>query len=186
VWRRLYLSASLGVTLLRVATGAVDAKNLQAKATNSASSAPSAISVERGDELFRGQEPLTGRIRGHDDDLPSEVVRCVNCHGAAPANASTQRLSRLAPPRLDSALLLEFHQRRGGPPSRYDPPAFCKLLRTGVDPAHILIAREMPAYDIDDAQCASLWAYALAKERDGENPAAELKETPAEKSSAKP
>jgi hypothetical protein len=121
-------------------------------------------SAERGDALFHGREPLAGKIRGHDDALPPEAIRCANCHEAAPAtNPGTQRLSRLAPPHLDAALLLEYRQRRGGPPSRYDQPAFCALLRTGVDPAHILVAREMPAYEIDDAQCASLWAYALSK-----------------------
>lgn len=120
----------------------------------------SSISVQRGVALFNGKEALSGRIRGHDETLPPEVVRCVNCHGE---NAST-RLSRVVAPHLDSSLLLEFHQRRGGPPSRYDQPAFCKLLRSGVDPAHVLIAREMPTYDVNEAQCASLWMFLVGKE----------------------
>lgn len=141
-----------------------------------AGTAPAAISAQRGHALFHGNEPLTGKIRGHDDSLPPEAVRCANCHDtpASPANpnatASSQRLSSLAPPHLDAALLLEFHQRRGGPPSRYDQAAFCSLLRTGIDPAHVLIAREMPAYNVDDAQCASLWRFLLAKESGAENP----------------
>jgi hypothetical protein len=88
-------------------------------------------------------------------------------------------------------LLLEFHQRRGGPPSRYDEPAFCKLLQTGIDPMHILIAREMPAYNIDDAQCASLWSFLLsrppaAKDSAAENSADKPKESPAEAPGTKP
>jgi hypothetical protein len=110
--------------------------------------------------LFNGKEPLSGRIREHDESLPPEVVRCANCHGAT----ASARPSRVAAPRLESSLLLEFHQRRGGPPSRYDQAAFCKLLRTGVDPAHIMIAREMPIFDLDDAQCASLWSFLVEKD----------------------
>jgi hypothetical protein len=125
--------------------------------------APANVSVERGGALFQGQEALSGRIRGQDEALPPEVVRCVNCHGAA---SSGNRVSRVVAPHLDSALLLEFRQRRGGPPSRYDQPAFCKLLRTGVDPAKILIAREMPTYDLDEPQCVSLWSFVLAKDNE--------------------
>jgi hypothetical protein len=166
---------ALSAALLRAQTGAfVNAANVSpfpasqtdarsANSANAASTASAAVSSERGDALFHGREPISGRIRGHDDGLPPEAVRCANCHEAqATANAGTQRLSRLVAPRLDAALLLEFHQRRGGPPSRYDEAGFCALLRTGTDPAHILIAREMPAYAIDDTQCASLWRYILS------------------------
>jgi hypothetical protein len=41
--------------------------------------------------------------------------------------------------------------------------SFCKLLRTGVDPVSVLVAREMPIYDLDDAQCTSIWNYLTAK-----------------------
>jgi hypothetical protein len=184
VWRPLFLSISLIVTLVQ------GAKDVPANEEAAASSAAPAISSQRGDALFHGQEPLTAKIRGHEDEdtLPAEAIRCANCHAATPASAGAQPLSRIAPPHLDRALLLEFHERRGGPPSRYDQAAFCKVLRTGVDPAHILIAREMPAYVIDDAQCASLWTYALAqdaKDSSTENPTAKPKETPTEEPSAK-
>ncbi len=115
---------------------------------------------ERGDSLFHGKEKLNGRIRGHDDALPPEVVRCANCHEAT----DKARLSRVAAPRLDRSVLLALRQRRGGPPSRYDQAAFCKLLRTGIDPANIVIAREMPVYEVDETQCASLWTFLLGKE----------------------
>jgi mono/diheme cytochrome c family protein len=97
-------------------------------------------------------------------------VVCANCHSAK----STSRLSGSPAPQLNSALLLEMRQRHGGPPSRYNQAAFCRLLRTGSDPAYVLVAREMPAYDVSDDQCASLWLYLSGqlpnKEAAHENP----------------
>lgn len=180
MWRRLFLSVSLIAAVIQCADG------WAAKQASAAPPSAPVISGQRGDALFHGQEPLTGKIRGHDDMLPPETVRCANCHEAAPPNGASRRLSRVAPPHLDSALLLEYRQRRGGPPSRYDASAFCKLLRTGVDPAKILIAREMPSYEIDDAQCASLWVFALAKDNAAENSPSRTKAMSREATGAKP
>lgn len=116
--------------------------------------------ARRGDALFRGKQVLKGKIRGHDEFSPAEAVRCVNCHGAAQSGPP----SRVSAPHLDRSLLLEYRQRRSGPPSRYDQPAFCKLLRTGIDPASIVIAREMPIYDLDQDQCAGLWSFLIGGE----------------------
>ena len=33
------------------------------------------------------------------------------------------------------------------------------MLRTGVDPASIVITRQMPRYTLDDNQCLNLWRY---------------------------
>jgi hypothetical protein len=97
-------------------------------------------------------------------------VVCANCHSAK----STSRLSASPAPQLNSALLLEMRQRHGGPPSLYNQAALCRMLRTGSDPAYVLIAREMPAYDVSDDQCASLWLYLSGqlpgKEAAHENP----------------
>jgi hypothetical protein len=49
--------------------------------------------------------------------------------------------------------------RRGGPPSRYDAHALCTLLQTGVDPSHVMVARTMPRFEIDNLQCEALWQY---------------------------
>ena len=120
------------------------------------------VTAARGRALFTGQEPLAGRVRDHRSDLPPAVVVCRGCHGGpvVPPGAPAPP----APP-IDRALLLEARSRRGGPPSAYDSPAFCKLLRTGVDPAYVLVAREMPVFDVDDAQCESLWRFLTAKGR---------------------
>ena len=119
----------------------------------------SSDSSRRGYALFHGEEALAGKIRGHDEGLPPEAVRCSNCH-----EATSGKLTRQAAPHVDRSLLLEYRQRRGGPPSRYDAASFCKVLRTGVDPVFIVIAREMPVYDLNEAQCNSLWTFFTEKD----------------------
>ncbi len=118
-------------------------------------------SIRRGESIFLGRTSIVGRIREHQSSLPPEVVRCANCHGVESRAASAQG----APPRIDRSLLLEIRSRRGGPPSAYDSGRFCKMLRTGVDPASILIAREMPIYEIDDGRCVDLWRFLVREER---------------------
>jgi hypothetical protein len=131
--------------------------------SGTAAARPPITAAARGRALFTGQEPLAGRVRDHRSDLPPAVVVCRGCHGGrvvVPPGAP----SPPAPP-IDRALLLEARSRRGGPPSAYDSAAFCKLLRTGVDPAYVLVAREMPVFDVDDAQCESLWRFLTAQGR---------------------
>jgi hypothetical protein len=111
---------------------------------------------ERGQALFAGREPLKGKVRGHQSELPPAVVVCRNCHAA---QKQVQTPAPAPAPPIDRSLLLEARPRRGGPPSSYDRAAFCKLLRTGIDPAYVLVAREMPVFDLDDAQCVSLWRF---------------------------
>jgi hypothetical protein len=138
VWRRMCLSTSVSVGLMLL---------------------PLPKAVRRGAALFRGKERLHAKIRGHDDFLPPEAVRCLNCH----RTNDGPRLSRVAAPHLDRSFLTSALPRRSGPPSRYDEPSFCKLLRTGVDPAFILVAREMPAFVVTDEQCSSLWVFLMDK-----------------------
>lgn len=111
--------------------------------------------ADPGAALFAGQAPLRARIRGHRGRLPPYVVKCSNCH----LTGNQPVVPGAIAPRLDRALLLDDRPRRGGPPSAYDEPKFCRLLRTGVDPAFILVAREMPVYELRDAQCSRLWRF---------------------------
>ena len=108
----------------------------------------------RGEAIFSGRRPLAGRIRGHDSDLPPEVVACRQCHLRSPGDGGAA-----AAPVLDRKLLLQLIQRRGAPPSIYDLPSFCKVLRTGIDPAYVLIDRIMPTYAVSDTDCAALWQF---------------------------
>jgi hypothetical protein len=107
----------------------------------------SAVQDPPGRQLFEGRGTLQARIPGHDSPLPAQAWRCANCH------AGTQAVGGLMAPER----LLAPQSRRGGPPSRYTLPDFCSLLRTGVDPAGILIDRSMPRFEIDDLQCEQLW-----------------------------
>jgi hypothetical protein len=51
--------------------------------------------------------------------------------------------------------------RRGGPPSAFDRDTFCRLLRTGVDPAWVVVDVSMPRYALSDEQCHALWTHLL-------------------------
>lgn len=120
--------------------------------------------VERGRRLFAGTEPMRGTIAGHTSALPSLASRCVNCHapgrstvGAAPASAAPTNTSFA--PLLTPAYLTAPSARRGGPPSRYDEAAFCRALRTGIDPAYVIVSRSMPRYELSDADCRALWRH---------------------------
>jgi hypothetical protein len=111
-----------------------------------------------GAQLFDGRAALPAQLAGRDLALPVAASRCANCHRrdgpmtAAPASPS------FGPP-LTATSLRERQPRRGGPASNYDSASFCRLLRTGIDPAFVLIDERMPRYTATDAQCAALWVY---------------------------
>jgi cytochrome c553 len=118
--------------------------------------------ASRGRALFLGEAHVPARIAGQDFGLPAQASRCVNCHGATAtkaASAATPIADVPGAPALSAATLTTLTRRRGGPPSRYDAAALCKLLRSGVDPAHVMIFRSMPRYEISDADCQALWLH---------------------------
>jgi len=102
-----------------------------------------------GAALYEGRRALVARVSGHDRPLPAEAARCVNCHEGAQAVG----------PALNERNLAQALPRRGGPPSRYDARALCRLLRQGVDPAWVMVPRAMPRYEIDERACDALWAH---------------------------
>lgn len=114
-------------------------------------------SLERGRELFEGELPLTARMVGHTDALPREAARCRNCHSKQ-ATAVGDAAQDFAP-QLNASSLRNALARRGGPPSKYDLKALCRLLRDGIDPAHVMIQQAMPRYTLSDAECEALWTY---------------------------
>jgi hypothetical protein len=117
--------------------------------------------IERGRQLFAGELPLAGRVTGHTADLPPSASRCANCHaaGTAPPLLAGSASAASFGPALNAFGLTRAKPRRGGPPSRYDEQALCKLLTTGVDPAYIIIPRNMPRYSLTAADCRALWLY---------------------------
>ena len=111
-----------------------------------------------GKDLFNGTVQLRGRMSTHLSDLPTEAIRCSNCH----ATATGPAVPRSNAPRIGRQLLLLPQARRGGPPSRYDVASFCVLLRKGIDPAYVMVDEEMPRYTMSDAECSALWRFLTA------------------------
>ncbi len=123
--------------------------------------------VMPGQALYLGEVPIEARLRGQALVLPTAASRCTNCHEAAAREADLK--AGIGAPRLNKATLTEPTSRRGGPVSSYDEAAFCKLLKTGVDPAYVLVRKTMPQFQTTDEQCQQLWAYLSQRE-----PAAEV------------
>src|SRR6187402_2048974 len=169
--RRLYWLLGGGALALLVAT-TWDLLTTQAPAasgahlasrtplTSGTPASSAAPNVEAGKALFTGSVPLQARMLGHDIDLPPSAVCCANCHvreeppapgpsptASAAASASAGPVERLGPP-LTRRSLLSSLPRRGGPPSRYELGAFCRLLRVGIDPASVVIPGNMPRYQV--------------------------------------
>jgi hypothetical protein len=131
-----------------------------------AASLPSQRARARGEALFSGRPGLLGTIAGHDLALPAEASRCSNCHAvrarapaASPAPEPGVLPDQTAGPDLGRARLLAARSRRNGPASSFDLDSFCRLLRSGVDPASVMISRVMPRYSIGEAECKALWLY---------------------------
>ncbi len=123
-------------------------------------------SAAAGEALYTGRMPMTGKLRGHEVALPAQVVVCSNCHEAGP---SVGRSSAAYAPPLDAQLAQRL-SRRQGPPAAYNAEVLCKVLRTGVDPALIVLSQAMPLFEISDKDCASLWHYFLQRPPGGKAP----------------
>lgn len=105
-----------------------------------------------GEGHYCGSTPVPAQLRGHNEPLPADAARCANCHEPG-------RFGLRFAPVLNAESLTQPKARRGGPPSAYGQPEFCHLLRTGIDPAQVLVRKAMPQYTLSDAECAGLWAY---------------------------
>jgi hypothetical protein len=146
VERRLRSAATVAVAL-------VGAWGLPAAAT-------AASPQEQGRLLFEGRAPLVGKVRGHSTALPLDALRCANCHLTAPkARGDTTRPTQTFGPVLTASHLMEPISRRGAPATRYDLPAFCRLLGSGIDPGEVLLSRSMPLYELSPTQCEALWHF---------------------------
>jgi len=122
---------------------------------------------QRGAAIFYGEIDISGRLAGHDLVLPTLATRCANCHEEPnptppPTSSTIPSTTSFAQP-LTSQYLQTPQVRRGGPSSIFNAQRLCELLRTGIDPTHIIISTTMPRYDITDAQCEDLWAFLETK-----------------------
>jgi hypothetical protein len=123
-----------------------------------------ASAVDLGRALFLGERPPAARMVGHTIDLAASVVHCANCHRHEPrGDRSGDRqggsTSQDFGPALTHDRLTRPLRRRGGPPSVYDRPRLCRVLREGIDPSSVMISQAMPRYNVTDAECEALWAY---------------------------
>ena len=100
-----------------------------------------------------GMPPLSALSHARDPQWRADLA------DLAAELAGEPRAAASLGPILDRERLTERVARRGGPPSRFDERSFCRLLRTGEDPAGVILPRAMPRYEIDDADCLRLWRY---------------------------
>lgn len=114
---------------------------------------PSCDLNDSGCQIFNGQRAISAHLRGDDQPLPAWTTRCINCHAAAQTTGAA-----FAPP-LTRESLISAVRRRGGPPSAYDQASLCYALRDGIDPAHIVLRKSMPLFEVSDADCAALWQF---------------------------
>jgi len=128
---------------------------VQAAAAGAAPNPENPISA--GQRMFLGETALQGEIAGHAEPLPARTVACANCHLGTEGTVIGSPFA----PVLNRSRMTQSSVRRGGPPSMFSPASFCRMLRTGVDPAYVLITRRMPRYTLSDDQCLDLWQYLM-------------------------
>ncbi len=148
-------SRAIWAFLGRIAGALVVGCFLQTAAAGTSANPDSSASTGR--RMFLGENPLQGAIVGHAEPLPARMVACANCHLGKAGLGSDNPFG----PSLDRPRMMQRIARRGGPPSVFTPTSFCRTLRTGVDPAYILITRQMPRYTLSDDQCLGLWRYLM-------------------------
>jgi mono/diheme cytochrome c family protein len=142
---------------LRLMAALMVAGSASAAAAQATDAAP-----ERGRALFNGSQALVGKIALHPDNLPPEVLRCANCHDAA----GSPPVLRTVAPALTRTWLIAPRERRGGPLTRYDAAAFCRLLQTGQDPANLIVNVQMPRYTLSEQDCDALWRHLVGPDHE--------------------
>lgn len=120
-----------------------------------ASGAGPARDPERGKRIFHGLDAVQGAVQQQGTALPVHASKCINCHSAHTPTGAWAGNSQY----LSATTLSLKVSRRGGPAYVYDQPAFCRTVRSGVDPAGIVLEAKMPRYQLSDAQCADLWFF---------------------------
>lgn len=145
-----------GRTIGRLAQGFFGCAALAFAASIATGAVPEA--ERRASAIFFEGRHAVASLRGDERALPSDAARCANCHDGAGHRVPRGRGAGEAGPPLTREQLVGMRSRRGGPASRFDEHAFCRLLATGIDPADIVVRRGMPLYRLSAPDCAALWA----------------------------
>ncbi|MFS8977564.1 hypothetical protein PO002_24140 [Cupriavidus necator] len=125
-------------------------------ATSATAAADTGPVAELGRAIFQGKFEVAAHLRGDARPLPAIATRCASCH--TPSSGATAFA-----PQLTAGYLLEAIPRRGGPPTRYDRDAFCRVLATNIDPATVMLEKSMPQYVLSDDECTALWTFLLTQ-----------------------
>ena len=115
-------------------------------------------SAAAGETIYERAQGVKANVNG--EGIAVRAARCINCHGSL---GEGRREGALVAAPLNRSALGESHARRGGPPSRYSRETFCHSLRTGIDPAGVVLDAAMPRYDLSDQSCGSLWDFLMAR-----------------------
>ena len=111
-----------------------------------------------GESIYRGGKSIKARMAGSEDNLAPAATRCANCHGANGRGVAEAGVSGAD---IRGATLKNREPRRGGPPAAYTLESFRAALRSGHDPAGVVLARAMPRYEISGSDSAALWGFLL-------------------------
>jgi cytochrome oxidase Cu insertion factor (SCO1/SenC/PrrC family) len=137
-------------------SGRAEVAGINTRAVHESANLP--LKDATGAAVYHRAEGVVPRIGG--EVLAANAARCSNCHGEQGEGRSEGALAA-AP--LHRATLAGTQPRRGGPPSSYSRDTFCQSLRTGIDPAGIVLNAAMPRYTLSEESCTALWNFMIRK-----------------------
>jgi hypothetical protein len=112
-----------------------------------------ALDWARGYAIYHGHLAVSGRLEGHDFNLPPIALRCAGCHEAGAGAVAPEAGA------FDLSHLTDARSRRGGPAAAYTLESFCKVVTAGLDPALVMVDRTMPRFNMSAAECRALWTF---------------------------
>ena len=116
------------------------------------------VSLAGGEAIYERAQAVVAKVNG--ETVMAGAARCANCHGDL---GEGRREGVLVAVPLQRSALMQSHSRRGGPASAYGRASFCRSLRSGVDPAGVVLDTAMPRYDLSDQSRASFWNFVIGR-----------------------
>lgn len=99
-------------------------------------------------------KPIETQIEGSPQNFDAGLFPCAGCHGGSGEG-------RREGGTLTADIRFPQLRRRG-----YQKESFCQALRQGLDPAGQTLARAMPRYLLEPAECSALWEHLRHLEED--------------------